>query len=411
MSKKQARHLIIGVFITLFAFAGGYLVGVSGFVIRKGNFPTVTITREVPATKNIDFSLFWNVWDTVSAQYVDKAKVVPAQMVYGAIKGMVASIGDPYTIFLTPDENKVSQEDLQGNFDGVGIQIGFRDGQLAVVAPLPNTPAEKAGVRAGDYIIEIKDEKKNIQKSTNGMTLPDAVQLIRGQKGTKVTLTLIREDEQKPIVVDLIRDNIEVPSVVLANIEGQNNIAHVKLLKFGGDTKKEWDRVVAELNKRPEIDKIILDLRNNPGGYLQSSVDIAADFLPIGSVVVVEEESGGGKHEFKTTTAPRLAKYNLVILANKGSASASEILAGALRDQRKVKLVGDNTFGKGSVQEPQQLEGGAGLHITIAKWLTPSGAWINEKGLAPDISIEDNADTVEDEQLKKAVEIISGISQ
>ncbi len=411
MKKKQAKILILGVFASLLFFSLGYIAGVSGYIIRGGNFPKVTINREVPTEKNLDFNLFWKVWDTVSAQYVDKSKVIPSEMVYGAIKGMVASLGDPYTVFLTPEENRVSQEDLSGNFDGVGIQIGFREGQLAVVAPLPNTPAQKAGVRAGDYIVEIKDEKKNITKSTSGMTLPEAVQMIRGTRGTKITLTLVREGESKPIVVDLVRETIEVPSVVLEEVENQPTIAHVKLLKFGGDTKKEWDKMVAELNKKPQVTKIILDLRNNPGGYLQSAVDIAADFLPAGSLVVTEDEGGNVKQEFKTTTAPRLGQYEVVLLTNKGSASASEILAGALRDKKNVKLIGDNTFGKGSVQEPQTLENGAGLHITIAKWLTPKGEWINDKGLAPDIAIEDNLDTKEDEQLLRAIETISAISQ
>jgi carboxyl-terminal processing protease len=404
MTVTRARLFVVSVFVILLSISIGYFIGVNGFIVKGGNFPKVTIDRVTPVEKNLDFSLFWKVWDTLNVQYFDKSKVVPSQMVYGAIKGMVASMGDPYSIFLTPSENKVSEQDLQGNFDGVGIQLGYRDSQLSVIAPLPQSPADKAGIKAGDYIVEIKDEKKNIDQSTAGMTLPQAVQIIRGDKGTRVTLTLVREGADKPMVVDLIRDSIDVPSVVLSYENG--NVANLKLLKFGADTKTEWDKKVNEIIRKDGVDKIVLDLRNNPGGYLQSAVDIAGDFLPINSVVVMEEEAGGKRTEFRTTTYPRLLKYKLVVLVNKGSASASEILSGALRDQRKVELVGDTTFGKGTVQEPLQLDNGAGLHITVAKWLTPSGDWVHSKGLTPDVKVSDDESTTDDEQLKAALDVL-----
>lgn len=406
MNILKARNFVITFFIVLISLSIGYGIGISGFVANAKSFPRVHITREVPPEKDLDFSLFWNIWDTLQTQYVDKSKLVDSQLVYGAIKGMVQAAGDPYTVFLTPNENKVSQEDLQGSFDGVGIQIGYRGSQLAVIAPLPDTPAEKAGVLPGDYIVGIKDEGRDIDRGTGGMSLPEAVQIIRGAKGSKVMLVLVRDGSEEPIEVELTRQNIEVPSVVLKYVGEGEKVAHLRLLKFGGDTKLEWDKAVSSIFEKQNLEGIVLDLRSNPGGYLQSAVDIASDFLPTGSVVVIEERSDGSKTEYKTTVSPKLSNRDVVVLVNKGSASASEILAGALRDQKKIKILGDTSFGKGTIQEPQQLENGAGLHITIAKWLTPNGTWVHEKGLEPDTKVENKTDTTEDEQLDAAIQQI-----
>src|SRR3989337_3229004 len=189
------KVLLLSLLLSL-TFSGGYFFGYKGFRASYQKFPKVTITREVPVDKkDIDFNLFWRVWDTLYAKYYDNTKLIPSELVYGAIKGMVSAVGDPYTVFLPPEENKVVQEDLQGNFDGIGIQIGFKGTQLVVMAPLSSSPAEKAGIKAGDYIIAIKDEKKGIDRGTQGITLPEAVQTIRGPKGTSVTLTLTREGE------------------------------------------------------------------------------------------------------------------------------------------------------------------------------------------------------------------------
>lgn len=407
---RTVSKIFLVAIVASFAFSGGYFVGREGFIASVEKFPSVKLTKEVPPDKELDFSLFWKVWSTLEDEYFDKSKLVPAKMVYGAIKGMVSAIEDPYTIFLPPSENKVVQEDLLGSFDGAGIQIGFIGSQLAVIAPLPGSPAEKAGVKAGDFIVGIKDEARNIDMGTLGISIPEAVQAIRGKRGTKVVLTLVREGVKEPFDVEIVRENINVPSLIVEYIkkgeEEDKSIAHVKLLKFSGETGSEWEETVAELLKNDELKGIILDLRNNPGGYLYEAVDLASDFLDTGSVVVVEENGKGDKKEYKTQRLPRLKSYNVVVLINKGSASASEILAGALRDKRGIKLVGEVSFGKGTIQEPQQLEGGAGLHITISRWLTPSGFWVNEGGLKPDIEIKDNPDTIEDEQLLKAVELL-----
>ena len=396
------------VFVVAAVFASGYLFGLNKITLSLIN-KQIKIERALPQTKkDLNFSLFWQVWDTLESKYFDKTKIDYQKMIYGAISGMVASIGDPYTVFLPPSGNKVIQEDLNGSFEGVGIQIGFKGSQLAVVAPLKDSPAEEAGIKAGDFIIHIKDEKKNLDIGTGGISLPDAVAAIRGPAGSKVTLTLIRGEEEKPIVVEVARTKLTVPSLTLEYPSaGSGQIAYIRLLKFGGETAKEWEEVVAQILKNPKVKGIVIDVRNNPGGYLQAAVDLASDFVKKGEVIVIEQQASGVKENFTAEKIARLTQIPVVVIINQGSASASEILAGALRDQKRAKLVGETTFGKGTIQEPIQIEGGSGLHITTARWLTPAGTWVNDKGLEPDVKIEDDPKTEEDEQLQKAIEILN----
>lgn len=404
MKFPYVRKIILATLAVSLIFTSGYLVGISGFKIETGGFPKIVIDRSVPLSRqDVDFSLFWKVWDTLDSSYFDKDKLIASKMIYGAISGMVSAIGDPYTSFLSPEENKVVEEDLSGSFEGVGIQIGFKGRNLAVIAPLPDSPAEKAGVRAGDFIVGIKDEAKGIDTVTTGINLNEAVRIIRGKAGTKVTLFLTRDGADEPLIIDLTRAALDVPSVVVNFVGENNNIAHIRLLKFGADTKTEWDKAVSQIaNYQPQVNGLILDLRNNPGGYLQGSVDIAGSFVKKGSVVVMEDGKNG-RIEFKTDRNPNLEKYKLVVMVNNGSASASEILAGALRDILGTKLIGETTFGKGTIQEPLKLDRGAGLHITTAKWLTPNGVWVHDNGLIPDTEIEDDPETSEDEQLQEAI--------
>jgi carboxyl-terminal processing protease len=402
------RKILLTICLIIVCFLVGYFLGSRQYQIQIESFKNIKISREVPPDKRVlNFSLFWQVWDTLEVKYFDKSKIVPSEMVYGAIKGMVESLGDPYTVFLSPDENKVVEEDLTGSFEGVGIQIGFKGTQLAVMAPLPNSPAEKAGIKAGDFIIGIKDEKKKIDHGTTGLSLNQAVEEIRGPAGSKVTLTLLREGETEPLTIELTRAKLDVPSLVLNYVGDNGKYAHLKLLKFGAETTDEWKKAVDEILKKKEVVGVILDLRNNPGGYLQGAVDIASEFMKVGSVAVIEENSNGARDELKTERIGLLTNMKVVVLINGGSASASEILAGAMRDNSHIKLIGDKSFGKGTIQEPDDLGSGAGLHITVAKWLTPSGYWVNEKGLEPDIEIEDNAKTTEDEQLQKAIDVLN----
>jgi carboxyl-terminal processing protease len=404
----KVRKIIIVFLLTIGIFSGGYFLGVNGYKASINKLTGLKVEKQIPPDKtNVDFSLFWRVWDVLQQSYFDQSKLNQGKMVYGAIQGMVASLGDPYTSFLTPPENKVIEEDLSGSFDGVGIQIGYKGTQLAVVTPLPDSPAQKAGVLPGDFIIGIKDEAKKLDIGTVGLSLTEAVQYIRGPKGTKVTLTLLRDGVAQPIIVDLIRTTVNVPSLILNFVGNDKSIAHIQLLKFGGETDAEWQKAVDEILKDKNATKIILDLRGNPGGYLQSAVDIAGEFVKTGSVAVIEERGDGTRHEYQTDRIGLLTNYPMVVLINGGSASASEILAGALRDIKKVKLIGEKSFGKGTIQEPQQLDGGTGLHITIAKWLTPGGTWVNDKGLEPDVKIENDVKSTEDLQLNKAIETVN----
>ena len=399
----RLRKTLVYIFLSGLLFSSGYAFGAKGYKVSYSKERVVNIERDTPSVReNVDFSQFWKVWDALDANYFDKSKLDPSKMVYGAIEGMVAAIGDPYTSFLPPEQNKVVQEDLQGKFSGVGIQIGFKGTQLAVIAPLPNTPADEAGIKAGDYIVGIKDEKKGIDMGTVGIDLQDAVEAIRGVSGTQVTLAMLREGNDTPLIVNVTRREIDVPSVTLT-FEGDNkDIAHLKILKCAGETKGEWDKAVADIAKS-KPNAIVLDLRNNPGGYLYGAVELASDFLKNGSLVTYEEEASGKRNEFKTSTNPRLTNIKTVVLINQGSASASEILAGALSEQIGVKIYGETSFGKGTIQEPRQLDDGAGLHITVAKWLTPKGNWVNGKGITPDVVTKDDINTPQDEQFQEVL--------
>lgn len=359
-----------------------------------------------PACKpeEVDFSLFWEAWHKLQEKFADKEKFDTQKMIYGAISGMVKSLEDPYTIFLNPEDSKRFIEDVQGTFEGVGMEIDIRKGQLQVISPLEGTPAQKAGLRAGDKITKVNDTL------TADLTLDEAIDLIRGPKGTEVTLTIYREEWATAKEIKLVREVIEIPSLKW-EIKDEN-IAYLKLYQFSEKASFDFQEAAIEI-LNSSAQKIILDLRNNPGGYLEVSQDIAGWFLPRGEVVVIED-FGEGKTEntYRAQGNAVFTDYPIVILINKGSASASEILAGALRDDRGIKIIGEKSFGKGSVQELEKLEGGSSLKITVAKWLTPKGELIADKGLEPDIKVEMTEEDYEegrDPQLDKAIEIIKNL--
>ncbi len=405
MKFDYVRKVLLVSLLVGFAFTGGYFLGVRGYSAEVTKSLRVNINRATPPDKNVDFSLFWQTWDILSEKYYDKTKLNARQMVYGAISGMVASVGDPFTMFLPPSQNKTINENLSGSFEGVGIQIGYDNAQrLMVESPLPASPAEKAGIKAGDYILRIKDAKKNIDRDTAGISLTDAVDTIRGPAGTVVTLTLARKGTDKPIVTDLTRAKLDVPSVALSFVGQNESVAQIKLNSFDAESPAEWNKAVDQIVTKKGIKGVIVDLRNNPGGYLQDSVDLAADFLKVGSIVVTEQNGDGGRVDYKTSKVGRLTNLPVVVLINGGSASASEILAGALKDHIGAKLVGEKSFGKGTVQAPIELPGGAGIHVTVAKWLTPKGIWVDGTGLAPDFMAEAPTAT-SDAQLDKALEL------
>ena len=402
LNLRYTRLIIIACLAIILAGLTGFWLGTHDFKIKFSPNLSLKVERKIPADKqNIDFSLFWEVWDRLETNYIDKKALNQNQMVLGAIQGMVASLGDPYTVFLKPPENKEVKEDLNGSFEGVGIQLGYKENQLAVIAPLTGTPAYKAGVKAGDLILKIDDEV------TTDISADEAMRKIRGPKGTKVKLTLMHTGEKEPYEVEIVRDTIVVSSVEVEFIGPNQKIAHLKLMKFGDRTTEEWEKAVnAIINHQPTVSGVILDLRNNPGGYLTGSVFIASEFLNSG-VVVQQEHANGTKETFSVNRPGKILNQPLVVLINEGSASASEIVAGALQDYKRAKIVGTKSFGKGTIQEAEDLPGGAGLHITTARWLLPQGESIDKKGIIPDNEIKDDAKTLDiDEQLQKAIEIL-----
>jgi carboxyl-terminal processing protease len=402
MNLKKVRQFVL--ILTLLVLAGGigYRLGLQRSYLN--NFSTSSAPKA-------DLSLFWHVWSLLEQKYVDKKAIDPQKMVYGAISGMVASLGDPYTAFFPPEDNKINRENLKGEFGGVGIQLGYKDGTLAVIAPLDNTPAARAGIKAGDLILRIKDKKAGIDKATDDVSLLEAVKLIRGKEGSKVTLTLAREGKSEPFDVEVVRGKIVIPTLVSRWIEKDGRrIAHVRLLQFNQVLYSQWDKEVSDIVSQkndPNFAGMILDLRNNPGGFLQGAVYVAGEFLSSG--VVVKQQYASGKEDvFRVNRTGRLPSVKLVVLVNRGSASASEILAGALQHYKRAVIVGERTFGKGTVQEPETLPQGAGLHVTISRWLLPDGRRLDKNGIKPDVLVEVSPDESmggkQDKILEKGIE-------
>ena len=367
------------------------------------------INLEAGKPSEVDFSLFWKVYSDLQEKYVDSSKLEPEKVLYGAIGGMVNSIGDPYTTFFEPENSKKFQEEISGSFGGVGIEIGKRNDILTVIAPLKDTPAYKAGIKAGDKILKIDN------KPTDNISIEEAVNLIRGKKGTKVVLT-INNGATKD--VELIRDTIKVPTIEWKLVEkGGKNIAYMQIFSFNQTVDSEFRKAAEEILKS-DADAVVLDLRNNPGGLLDSAINLAGWFLDKGKLVVSEEFGNGLKNEFKSDGNGALKSYSMIILINGGSASASEILAGAIHDNKGTRLVGIKSFGKGSVQELEKYDDGSSLKVTIAKWLTPDGISISETGIEPDVKVEIDAKEVEagnieigtpgkDPQLDKALDLLN----
>lgn len=402
--KYQRLNLIVGsLLIAIGFFAIGWYFGRLGFRIDLAKNPAeIKIVNEQPGDQTVDFHLFWEVWNLVNQGYLERP-LDAQKLLYGAISGMVDAIGDPYTAFLTPEQNQLLEEGLNGQYEGIGIELSIREEQLMIVSPLEGSPAQNAGVKPGDKIIKVEDE------TTVGMSLLDAVAKIRGRAGTICTLTLQRKDEP-PFEVKIRRARITVESVSWE--DKGDGIAYIRVSRFADSTNTEWRRVVDEiLEKMPDLKAVILDMRGNPGGYLQGSVTISSEFFQEGAVVI-QESSNGSQQVMQASGSGRLLDVPVVVLINEGSASASEIVALALKEQRKAVLVGQPSFGKGTIQDAHPLENGAGIHITVAKWLSPNGVWLDEKGIDPDVKIEiTDEDTTEgkDPQLEKALEIAKGM--
>lgn len=347
---------------------------------------------------------FWQAWQLLEQNYLETDKLNPTDMIDGAVRGLTSSLGDPYTAYLPPEENQRSGEDLAGSFSGVGIELGYVDQVLAVVAPLKDSPAEEAGLEAGDLILKVEDPIRNFAEETTDWSLEKAVQEIRGPEGSMVIFTILRPDEKnEPFQVKVRRGEIVVKSAELEFVDvGGREFAHLMLHRFGGRTNGEWDGLVQQILGRQDLAGIVLDMRGNPGGFFDGAIDVASEFIPSG--LIVTQQGKYQSQDFNARGNARLANFHLVVLVNRGSASASEIVAGALRDRLGTELIGEKTFGKGTVQDRVELVNGGGLHITIARWLLPGGSWIHHEGLVPDVEIKDNPETEADEQLLKAIE-------
>lgn len=356
-------------------------------------------SEKIPAylSKDVNFKLFWEVWRLVQKESVHK-DTPDIKLFYGALSGVVGALGDPYSVYFDPETYKKFTQDLSGSFDGIGAEIGIKNEQLIIVTPLEGSPASKAGLLAGDKIIEIDGH------STVGISVDEAVDRIRGPKGTKVVLTIYRDGDSDTTSVEIFRETIVIESVKWEMKAG--NIAYIKVSHFNRDTEAGFAKAVNEIiAKKPK--GVVLDLRNNPGGFLDTAVQMAGYWVD-GKPVVTESYSAEKNDVYKARTSPHFSGFKTVVLVNEGSASASEIVAGALQDYKVATLIGMKTFGKGSVQDIKELSDGSAVKLTIAKWLTPNGRSINEKGITPDIEVKI---TKEDRDAKKDPQIDRALSE
>ena len=388
--------------IMAFVAVGSYYLGFQAGVEKPKTVVIENITgTDAPQEFTADFGIFWETWDKLKETYIDKEKPNDQQkLVYGAVKGMVSSLGDPNTSFFTPEESKQFGQDLSGSFGGVGAEIGSRNEGVIIIAPLKNSPAERVGLKANDKILKVDG------KPTEGLTVSEVVRLIRGEIGTKVTLTILREGWQNPRDVEIVRETVQVPTVDWSMREG--NIIYLELASFSGNTPFTFFQAMAE-GLRQGGNGLILDMRNNPGGFLEVSVNLAGWFVDRGDVVVSERFTGGDEKTFRAYGNEALTDFPVVILMNEGSASASEILAGALRVHNGTKIVGAKSFGKGTVQQLIDLSDGSTLKVTISHWLLPNGHLIEGNGLEPDYKVlvtDEDLVAGKDPQLDKAIEVL-----
>ncbi len=374
------------------AFVSGYLFGRSDTGSPSG--PLAVLERLDPSAAAVSeasvltddeqrrFQVFWEAWQVVERDFYNQQAIDHQKMIYGAIKGMVDAVGDPYTVYQTPAQREVSDTDLRGSFDGVGIQVDLRDGKLTVVSPIDGSPADQAGIRPGDIVTHVDGAP------IAGKTLNDTVTLIRGPRGTDVTLTIARPNVPDPLIFTLTRAEIKVDSVRSRMLD--QGVGYMRIATFGANTAAETTAALKSLLEQQPAG-LVIDLRSNPGGYLHSSVDVASQFVDGDRVVLYQVAGNGERKTYKAEGGGIATDTRLAVLINKGTASASEILAGALRDSGRAVLIGEKSFGKGTVQNVHQLSDQSGLRVTTAQWLTPSEHPIQGQGLAPDIVVAEPA--------------------
>ncbi len=387
---QRSRRFALILALVLF-FAGGLFIGRYVFPAGELKYSALRFVAVKDGQRQLIFPTFWEAWDKLHDSFINGLE--DEKLFYGAVEGMVKAAGDPYTVFAPPAKTRQFEENIAGSFYGVGIEIGVRKGLVTVIAPLSGSPAEQAGVREGDVIVAVDGE--NISSDT---FIDDVVRKIRGPKGEPVVLTVLHQGSSDTEDIEIVRDNIHIESV---RVEMEDGMARIKVTNFNEDTADSFTAAAKDVREQG-VKGVLIDVRGNPGGFLDSAVTIASRFLPSGTLVVAER--GEKIREYKAEGNALLLEVPTVVLVDGGSASASEILAGALQDQRDVPTVGTQTFGKGSVQEFVKLSDGSSLRVTVAKWYTPGGRSISDEGIEPTVKVEQDRETEEDEQLQRALE-------
>lgn len=404
MNKKINLKILSYIVVSL-VIAGGVL-GL-GIYIGYSHRPEIdkisSIINKTPQVETTaDFSTFWKVWNTLNEKSIYAKKVEDQDRVWGAISGLASSLGDPYTVFFPPKENKSFKEEIAGSFGGIGAEVGMKDEILTIIAPLKDTPAWKAGIKSGDKIIRIDET------STSDMTVDKAIELIRGPEGTTVKLVVLRPGENKTREFVVTRGKIQIPTIDTEIRD--DGIFVIKFYSFSENSVNLFREALIKFIDS-KSNKLILDLRSNPGGYLDSAINIGSWFIDEGKTILSEDSQAGGKPKIYRSRGPRLFsdKLSFVVLVDGGSASASEILAGALKEYKIATIVGEQTFGKGSVQELVKITEDTSLKVTVANWFTPNGVSISKEGITPDVKVpftQKDFDAKRDPQMDKAVEIL-----
>jgi carboxyl-terminal processing protease len=401
---RRSSTWAIGIVAVVAVFCVGFFAGRNA---TSEESKVANVINKDSVDGSVDFAPFWKAWNLINEKYVPTNgtttdKVSDQTRVYGAIQGMTASLGDPYTVFFPPSEAKNFNEAISGNFEGVGMEVGIRDNVLTVISPLKGTPAFRAGIKTGDKILKIND------KVTTGISVEDAINQIKGKKGTSVKFSLLREGTKDPIEISVVRDTIDVPTV---DTETKGDVFIIHLYSFSAISPNLFRNALRQFVESGKT-KLIVDLRGNPGGYLEAAIDMASWFLPPGDVVVKEDFRNSQDAQVYRSKGYNIFNdtLKLVVMIDGGSASASEILAGALQENGKATLVGTQSFGKGSVQELVDITPDTSLKVTVARWLTPKGNSISHNGITPDVVVKlDEPQFLKgvDTQLQKALEVVN----
>lgn len=394
--KDHLTSIALGCLVAIIVAGSGYVLG-----YRRGNFQATTLTAD-GAKAQADYTVYWEAWNVLKQNFVSADKKTDKDLLYGSISGLASAFGDPHTVFFPPEEGKAFAEQVNGEFGGIGAEIAQKDGLIQIQTPLKGTPSERAGLLSGDFILKIG------ATSTESMDVFSAVQLIRGEPGTKVTLNVFRKDKWlQPRDIVITRERIEVPTLETKYYDN-NKIVGISLYQFNPNASRRFHEAATDaLTKGAQ--GIVFDLRNNPGGYLDIANELAGWFVNRGTLIVSERFKSGPDQQFLAAGNGALKALPVVILINGGSASASEILAGALRDIRGVKIVGEKSYGKGTVQQVMDLKDGSSLKVTIAHWVMPSGTILDHNGIVPDIEVkptDDDLKNKKDVQLEKALEVL-----